>query len=182
MRASVMMFLPGISAAGGIRQLVNQLSKIGLTVRGMTGEGSAADGYLYQISNQVTLGVTEEETISKLTDVTEKIAEQERALRKKMAERDSDRLTDRVMRAYGTMLYATLIDTKELLGLYSDVRLGVSLGIIDCVTAEKLDAILIRSMPSMLMKEKGARMTATERDRARAECVRKILADTGREA
>ncbi len=181
MRASVMMFLPGISTAGGIRGLANQLGKIGLTVRGMTGEGSSADGYLYQISNQVTLGVTEEETISKLSDVTGKIAEHEREMRKKLFESDPDRLTDRVMRAYGTMLYATMIDTKELLSLYSEVRLGVSLGIIDCVSTEKLDTILIRSMPSMLMKEKGAKMTPAERDRARAGTVREILASSKRE-
>ena len=85
-----MMFLPGKVAAGGIRSLPNQLGKIGLTVRGMSGEGSAADGCLFQISNQVTLGVTEKETISKLADVTGKIAEQERSFRKKLLEADRD--------------------------------------------------------------------------------------------
>ena len=175
LRASVMMFLPGLVATGGIRTLANQLGKIGLTVRGMTGEGSAADGCLFQISNQVTLGVTEKETILKLSDVTGRIAEQERALRKKLFENDRDGLSDRVMRAYGTMMYAVLIDTRELLGLYSEVRLGVSLGLLDCLSEEKLDTILIRSMPAMLMREYGGKMNPAERDRARAECIRKIL-------
>ncbi len=175
MRASVMMFLPGTVAAGGIRSLSNQLGKIGLTVRGMSGEGSAADGCLFQISNQVTLGVTEKETISKLADVTGKIAEQERSFRKKLFDADRDGVSDRVMRAYGTLLYAVKIDTKELLSLYSDVRLGVCLGVIDCVNVEKLDEILIKSMPAMLMRAHGGKMTPTERDRARAEGIRKIL-------
>ncbi|MBR7032703.1 MAG: ATP--guanido phosphotransferase [Clostridia bacterium] len=181
MRASVMMFLPGTVAAGGIRSLANQLGKIGLTVRGMSGEGSAADGCLFQISNQVTLGVTEKETISKLADVTGKIAEQERTFRKKLLDADKDGVSDRVMRAYGTMLYAVMIDTKELLRLYSDVRLGVCLGVIDCVSVEKLDGILIRSMPAMLMKAHGGKMTAHERDRARAEGIRKILSGSDKE-
>ena len=175
MRASVMMFLPGTVAAGGVRSLSGQLGKIGLTVRGMSGEGSAADGCLFQISNQVTLGVTEKETISKIADVTEKIAQQERTLRKKLLDSDRDGVADRVMRAYGTMLYAVMIDTKELLKLYSDVRLGVCLGLIDCLSVEKLDTVLIRSMPAMLMREHGGKMTPAERDHARAECIRKIL-------
>ncbi len=178
MRASVMMFLPGTVAAGGIRSLANQLGKIGLTVRGMSGEGSAADGCLFQISNQVTLGVTEKETISKLADVTGKIAEQERNLRKKLLDADRDGVADRVMRAYGTMLYAVMIDTKELLRLYSDVRLGVCLGLIDCVSVEKIDSVLVKSMPAMLMNSHGGKMTPAERDRARAEGIRKILSDS----
>ncbi len=181
MRASVMMFLPGTVAAGGIRTLANQLSKIGLTVRGMSGEGSAADGCLFQISNQVTLGVTEEETISKLSDVTGKIAEQERAFRKKLAEKDGERLNDRVMRAYGTLMYATMIDTKELFSLYADVRLGVCLGLIEGIGTEKLDTILIRSMPAMLMRDHGGNMTPAERDHARAENVRRLLSGASRE-
>ena len=175
MRASVMMFLPGIARSGSIRSLQNQLGKIGLTIRGMAGEGSSADGCLFQISNQVTLGVSEEETIAKLTKITERLIEQERTLRKKMHDKDPDAVTDRVMRAYGTMLYAALIDTEELFRLYSDVRLGVSLGIVDCVTTEQLDRILIGCMPAVLMRDNENVRDARGRDRARAETVRRLL-------
>ena len=175
MRASVMMFLPAITYAGGIRALQNQLGKIGLTIRGMSGEGSAADGYLFQISNQVTLGTTEEETLSKIAKITEKIIEQERGLRDRMVSADKDRLTDRIMRSYGTMLYATLIDTVEMLRLYSDVRLGASLGIIDCVKTDQLDEMLIRGMPATLMQEHDDIKTTTDRDRARADMIRRVL-------
>ncbi len=175
MRASVMMFLPGIARNGSVRSLQNQLGKIGLTIRGMAGEGSSADGCLFQISNQVTLGVSEEETISKLTDITKRLIEQERTLRKKMFEADRDALTDRIMRSYGTMLYASLIDTEELFRLYSDVRLGVSLGVIDCVTTEQLDRILINCMPAVLMRDGDCVRDARSRDKARAETVRRLL-------
>ena len=92
-----------------------------------------------------------------------------------MLEQDPDALTDRVMRAYGTMLYAALIDTEELFRLYSDVRLGVSLGVIDCVTAEQLDRILIGCMPAVLMRDNESVRDARARDKARAETVRRLL-------
>ncbi|MBQ8524656.1 MAG: ATP--guanido phosphotransferase [Clostridia bacterium] len=176
MRASVMMFLPGITAAGGIRSLQNQLGKLGLTIRGMSGEGSASNGCLYQISNQVTLGNSECEILTKLTEICEKITEQERSLREKMKADESGRFTDRIMRSYGTMLYATLIDTSELVKLYADVRLGACLGIIDRVTPKTLDEILVRGMPNVITLENRGAVNANRRDRCRAEMVRYVLA------
>lgn len=175
MRASVMMFLPAITYAGGIRSLQNQLGKIGLIIRGAAGEGSSADGYLFQISNQVTLGTTEEETLSKISKIAEKIIEQERGLRERMIKADKERMTDRIMRSYGTMLYATLIDTTEMFKLYSDVRLGATLGVIDCVKTEQLDEMLIRGAPAMLMNEYKDIKTTRERDHARADMIRRVL-------
>lgn len=175
MRASVMMFLPALTKAGGIRSLQNQLGKIGLTIRGMSGEGSSADGYLYQISNQVTLGTSEEEIIAKITKICEKIAEQERSLRENLKNDESGRFTDRVMRSYGTMLYATLVDTAELMKLYADVRLGASLGIIDGITPSKLDQMLVRGMPGVLTSENKGVTTPGRRDAVRAEMIRSVL-------
>ena len=174
MRASVMMFLPALTYAGGMRSLQNGLGKIGLTIRGMDGEGSNADGCLYQISNQVTLGTSEDEIVSKLSKIVENIEEQERTLRKKLKE--DARFEDRVMRAYGTMLYATLIDTNELTKLYADVRLGVSLGLIENVTTRQLDEMLVCGMSGVLMSEDENVRTPAQRDRARADMIRKKLA------
>ena len=176
MRASVMMFLPALTAAGGIRSLQSQLGKMGLTVRGMSGEGSSADGYLYQISNQITLGITEDEIFTRLTEVCERITEQERALREKQKEDETGRFTDKIMRAYGTMLYATLIDTRELLSLYADVRLGACLGIIEGVTPKTLDEILVRGMPGVISTENRGAVIPSRRDRCRAEMIRSVLA------
>lgn len=174
MRASVMMFLPALTYAGGIRTLQSQLGKIGLTIRGMSGEGSSADGCLYQISNQITLGTSEEEIISKLERVCENIAEQERELRKSIY-RDAEVLSDRVMRSYGTLLYAVLLDSTELAKLYTDVRLGVALGIIEGVSVNTLDKILVTGMSGVIMSENEKVRTPRERDRARAEAVRRVL-------
>lgn len=178
MRASVMMFLPALTAAGGIRSLQNQLGKLGLTIRGMTGEGSASDGCLYQISNQVTLGSSEEEIIMKLSEICEKITEQERKLREKLKEDESGRFTDRIMRSYGTMLYATLIDSAELMKLYADVRLGACLGMIEGITPKTLDEILVRGMPGVITTENRGAVNPSRRDRCRAEMIRYVLAGT----
>ena len=175
MRASVMLFLPAIAASGGIRALSAQLGKIGLTIRGMNGEGSAGDGCLYQVSNQITLGVSEEEIISKLTRITENLTEKERSLRKALKDRDGGRFTDRIMRAYGTMMYATMIDTAEMLRLYADVRLGAALGIIEGVSVSALDEMMVRSMAATLMCENREIKSPAERDHARAELMRKVL-------
>jgi hypothetical protein len=94
MRASVMMFLPALTGRNQIRSLQNQLAKIGLTIRGMSGEGTAADGCLYQISNQVTLGISEEETLEKLKEVIASVSENERKLRESMKKNEPVQLGD----------------------------------------------------------------------------------------
>ncbi len=175
MRVSVMMFLPALTYASGIRSLQEQLGKVGLTIRGMYGEGSSADGCLYQISNEITLGLTETEIISKVNGICEKIIEQERKLREKLKNSPDGRFTDKIMRSYGTMLYATLIDTEELYRLYCDVRLGASIGIIEGVTTERLDSMLVCGMSSTLMKEDSEIRTPAQRDAARAKMIKKLL-------
>ena len=175
MRASVMLFLPALTYAGGIRQLQDQLGKIGLTIRGMSGEGSGADGCLYQVSNQITLGTSEEQIITKLTKICENIVENERRLREKLKNDESGRFTDKVMRAYGTMLYATLVDSAELATLYAAVRLGAALGMIEGLSPSVLDKMLIHGMSGVLMSENEGVRTPSERDRARADMIRRVL-------
>lgn len=175
MRASVMLFLPALTYAGGIRQLQDQLGKIGLTIRGMSGEGSGADGCLYQVSNQITLGTSEEQIITKLTKICENIVENERRLREKLKNDESGRFTDKVMRAYGTMLYATLVDSAELAKLYAAVRLGAALGMIEGLSPSVLDKMLIHGMSGVLMSENEGVRTPSERDRARADMIRRVL-------
>lgn len=175
MRASVMMFLPALTMKGGIRSLQDQLGKIGLTIRGMTGEGSSADGCLYQISNQVTLGSTEEEIITKLDKICETIVEQERELRRKLMNGSDGKFVNKIMRSYGIMLYATLVDSAELAQLYADVRLGAALGIIDNLPLNTLDKMLIHGMSGVLMSENKGVKTPSERDVARANMIRRVM-------
>ncbi|MCQ2423688.1 MAG: ATP--guanido phosphotransferase [Clostridia bacterium] len=176
MRASVMLFLPALTRAGQMRSLQNQLSKIGLTVRGMGGEGTAADGCLYQISNQITLGVSEEETLKKLADVTAQIVKSERELRGKVTDDEKLARRDRCRRALGTLLYAEVLSSRELLALYADVRLGAAVGDVD-TKAWAIDRMLFTSLPATLvtMAEKKP-VSALERDKCRAENVRLALA------
>ena len=151
MRASVMMFLPALTMAGKIGDLATQLSKIGLTMRGLYGEGTAAEGSLYQISNQITLGLTEEATLAKLSDVIRQISDSEHALRKLITEDKNPAIIDRICRAEGTLRHASMLSSKEFISLFSDVRLGISLGIIKDIDLEALDSLFIEVMPATLV-------------------------------
>lgn len=175
MRASVMLFLPAYTKAGAVRSLQSQLGKIGLTIRGMSGENSQANGCLYQISNQVTLGVSEEETIRKLNDVISRISEQERGLRNRMTPEQREQLANTAMRAVGIMVYSLRITSEELLSLYRDVRLGAALGLTGDVTTEKLDTLLFSTMPNTLTAGDDMVKTPADRDKKRAETVKVIL-------
>jgi Arginine kinase len=176
MRASVMMFLPALTANRIIPALRTQLSKIGITIRGRFGEGSDTDGSLYQISNQITLGVSEDETIKKLTGVVAQITNQERAVRKKMYDQHPEKLCDKIRRSYGTMLYATLISSEEFIKLYSDVRLGIALGIITTPNLDypKIDTLLVNELPANLTlnSETDISTNQIQRDKSRAAMVR----------
>ncbi len=176
MRASVMLFLPLMSGTGEIGALQNQLSKLGLTIRGMSGEGSRGDGCLYQVSNQVTLGISEEETIKKLSAVVESIMKRERELRASLADDRKLRVRDSVRRALGTLKYAETMTTKEMLELYSRVRLGATLGMTDGITETRFDEMLFSSMPATIVAEAGGKVTTPmDRDIARAKKIREAL-------
>ena len=176
MRASVMVFLPAYTRAGLIRRLQMQLEKIGLTVRGMAGEGSGADGYLYQISNQVTLGITEEETIRKLQAVVEQLIAQERDLRTRNAEEHDSRevLRDKARRSLGICRYATRLSAEELYSLYANLRLGASLGLLDTITPQKVDEMLFCCLPGVVTAASGCK-TVGEQNAARAKTACEIL-------
>lgn len=176
MRASVMLFLPACSKAHLIRGFEEQLGKIGLTIRGMTGEGSRAEGKLFQISNQITLGVGEEETLNKLSGIVDQIIKQERELRGMLCKgkQDENIVRNQVRRAYGTLLYATLLQTEEMIRLYEDVRLGAALGMIENLTPVRTDEMLFSCMPHTLMTSGGCQ-TPEERDEVRAVRAREIL-------
>ncbi len=169
LRASVMLFLPALTAANMIRSLALKLDKRGLTMRGMYGEGSNAEGCLYQISNQITLRISEAETINALRETVNQICDKERELRSSFKGDEYLRLSDRLMRSYGTLKYANLISSEEMLSLYTDVRLASALKLIK-LSPEQADELLIRSMPATLSKnDENLASSAIMRDKARAE-------------
>lgn len=177
MRASVMLHLPAHGNA--IRSLAAQLSQIGLTMRGMSGEGSSADAGLCQISNQITLGVSEEEITEKLEKAVERIIAAERELRGKISGDSLEGLSDRVMRACGSIMFADRIPSSELLALYSALRLGSAMKLVN-IPVHTLDEALFTCMPNTILTENADAKTTSQRDKIRADKLRGIIGERTR--
>lgn len=174
MRVSAMIHLPAISVSGGISGLLSQASKSGMTVRGLYGEGSDAQGNFYQISNQTTLGMSEEALIERFSKVTASVMEVERSLRGKLAKDVPAKLADRIMRAYGVMQSAFMLSGRELINFISDVRFGIYLGILEKVPFELLTRLMVITMPANITGAASS-MSPEERDIKRAAIVKKTL-------
>ncbi len=173
MRVSVMLHLPALEEAREIGGVISAAGGAGLTARGIYGEGSAAEGSLYQFSNRITLGYTEEEVCDRLEQVARQIIEREHTLRRRSLESDREGVEDRVWRAVGTLKYARRMDTSEALRLLGEVRVGASLGILptDC---GRLNELLWAVRASNLSLSAGKELSPSERDRRRAELLRGI--------
>lgn len=174
-RASVMMHLPGLVLSGQINRMLSAVSQVGLTVRGMYGEGSESAGNLFQVSNQITLGESETEIIGNLASVVNQLIGHERAARKALVEESRDGLEDRVSRSFGILAYARRLDSKETLQRLSDVRLGIDLGIIKGVSAGILKELMVMTQPAFLQKYYGQELAPAERDSRRAALIRERL-------
>ena len=170
LRASVMLHLPVIEARGAISEITSAVSKIGLTVRGMYGEGSKALASLYQISNQITLGISEKSAVENLKIITEQIIEKEKTEREVLSKIE---LEDLVFRAYGILTNARLLNSEELMNLISKIKLGAGMGILDMNNMEPIE-MLIEAQPYMLQRKFG-NLTPAERDEKRAAYIREIL-------
>lgn len=171
MRASAMVHLPALTLTGSLNNLLNSVGKLGMTIRGLYGEGTEAQGNFYQISNQRTLGMTEEELLQRFTSVITQIMERERAVRQKMAEGENLAIADRVYRAYGILTNARSLSGKEFMNLYSDVRLGKNMGIIKEGPVHT-SPLLVSTQVATLCKDAGAVLPVDKRDQKRAEIVR----------
>ena len=170
-----MLHLPALAMAGHIDELFTAVGKLGIAVRGVYGEGSKSTGHIYQISNQVTLGLSEGEIIEKLTEVVNRIITQEKELRNKILKENGIAFTDKIMRSYGVLKYASVMSTAELLELLSKVRLGVSMGMIEGVKLSDITNIMIKSRPAHIMNDQKKTMPAFERDVKRAKLIKEIL-------
>ena len=173
LRASVMLHLPALSKKGAMQRLSTTVAKLGLTLRGSYGEGSEISGDIYQLSNQVTLGISEEAAIKNLNSIAMQIIAQEKQTRALLV-KDEDYL-DRIYRAYGILKSAYKLTSKELMNLISYVRVGVSEGILDIPT-EKLRSLTVLLQPATLNASSGKILTQTERDILRSQKVREELA------
>lgn len=177
MRAGVMLHLPGLVLMEEIRPVIRGLGKIGLAVRGSGGEGSDADGFLYQISNQITLGRTEEEIIAEIEDVVNELVIHEKNARIRLEESKPAWLRDRVGRAYGVLRNARVLASKEALDLLAMVRLGLALDLLSWDKSHQIEQLMVDVRPAHLQKCAGNELSMEQRDIFRAEWVRSRLAD-----
>ena len=175
MRASAMLHLPGLVLSELINQVIQAVSKIGLAVRGLYGEGTEAMGNLFQISNQTTLGEKEEEIISRLSKVIETIIEKEHDARQVLIQKRSNTLWDQIGRAYGVLTYAHAMSSKEALNLLSIMKLGVDLGAFPEDRRLPIDELFIDTQPAHLQKSSQRKLNAEERDHLRAQIIRERL-------
>lgn len=175
MRASAMLHLPGLVLSDQIGQVLQAVNKIGLAVRGLYGEGTESLGNLYQISNQSTLGESEETIIRRLERVISQVAMHEKNAREKLMEDDPSMVADKIGRAYGVLRNAHIIDSKEALNHLSLLRLGGNMGIFPQETVQICDSLLMDIQQAHLQLHAGAKLSADKRDTIRAEIMRSRL-------
>jgi protein arginine kinase len=176
LRASIMIHLPAISLSNKISGVINAVSQVGMTVRGLYGEGSKGIGNIYQISNQITLGLSEEEIISNLEAVVRQIINEEFFLRENLIKKYKYEIEDRIYRALGLLKSAVLLNSDECLKLLSDVRLGAEMGIIKDVDNFILNNLLVDTQSASLQQLNGKKLSNKEREFNRAKLVKERLA------
>lgn len=174
LRASLMLHLPALTAAKGIQRMAGMIGKLGMTVRGAFGEGSAATGAFYQISNQVTLGVSEKEILSRLFATAGKVIDFERNTRRELHRSLGLVLEDRVWRSIGVLKYARRMGDAEAQKLISDVAFGVSLGIVPGLASSTLYEAMMNTRPAVIAEQYGC-LQPLARDTARADILRKVF-------
>ena len=172
MRASAMMHLPALVLAGQMEKVVRAVNQLGIAVRGLFGEGSDASGSIFQISNQTTLGESEEEIIKRLTSVLNTIIEQEINAREKLLENESSRVFDKIGRAYGILQNGHLLSSAESMNLLSLVRLGVDFQMFPETVRTAVDRLFIDCQPGHIQYLAGKSIDSKDRDGFRASHLR----------
>ncbi len=175
-RVSVMLHLPALKMAGQIEKFLQAARDADLTVRGLFGEGTEAVGDFYQLSNQVTLGVREENVVEQFSRVVvPRIVEYEQFARRKLLDRQSDALDDKIQRALGVLRSARLISSQEALFLLSHIRLGVNLRRIDGPSIRTINELFMLTQPAHLQMNQGEPLDPDRRDATRAGIIRSRL-------
>lgn len=175
LRASVMVHLPCLVLTGFINQILQAVSQIGLTVRGLYGEGSSAIGNLFQISNQTTLGESEEEIIQKLKSIVFQIIAKERAAMESLLNNKRVEIEDKVYRSLGILQNARIISSKESMELLSNVRMGINMNIIKNINLDTVNNLMIETQPANIQNQAEHELTVLERDVKRSEIIREKI-------
>ncbi len=182
MRVSVLIHLPGLVLTREIEKVISRITRSGLVVRGFYGEGSDVLGNLFQVSNQNTLGVSEDEIIELIDHVAKEINENEAAARKRLMDEAADMMEDKIWRALGILQNARMLTADEVMNLLSAVRLGHAMKIINFLDVSLINQILLLTQPAHLQKYYGNEMDPNKRDFVRAQLVREMLGTNGKSA
>lgn len=172
LRASAMLHLPAITLNNEMSGVLKALTQMGMTIRGIYGEGSEAEGNIYQVSNQITLGISEEEIIRNLEGTVAQIVNQEIKTREIVNNKFKYELEDKIFRSLAILRSSRLLSTKECLELLSNVRLGVEMGIIENIKQQLLNELLVDCQPSSLKRIICKDLSNNERNFERAKLVR----------
>lgn len=174
MRACVILHLPALAAAGQMGAVMQSVAKLGLTIRGLYGNGAEAQGQLYQVSNAATLGRSEEDVIRSLAAATEEIVDHERAMRENAEKKDMLQLQDKLMRSWGETVHAHLMSTKEFMQRFSDIRYAAGMGYIH-LPIPALDMLMMDLQPGSLGVRTGRLIGERESEIIRAKTLRDEL-------
>lgn len=175
LRGSVMIHLPALVFAGQVGKVLQAIAKLGLNIRGLYGEGTETTGNIFQISNQVSMGMSEEDIIDNIERIVNQIISREDATRKAILAKNREALVDRISRAYGTLKSAHIITSNETVALLSAIRLGVDLGVVKNLDRRMVNELFILTQPAHLQKLEGRVLNSNERDIKRANLIRERL-------
>jgi protein arginine kinase len=175
MRASVLVHLPALVLTREIEKVLRGALHIGLAVRGLYGEGTETRGNFFQISNQKTVGQTEDEIIETIADISKQVVEYERKAREYLMERLRTELEDKVFRSVAILKGARILSSDEAINLIATLRLGVALGIVNEINLAEVSRLLILVKPANLQIMMGETMDSARRDERRAAFVREAL-------
>jgi len=175
-RVSVMLHLPALKMTGQIEKFFNAARDTNLAIRGLFGEGTDAVGDFFQLSNQITLGVSELDIVSEFSDsIVPKIVKYEKLARAELLAKQKNAIDDKIQRALGVLRNARLISSQEALFLLSQIRMGVNLGRVKNISIATINELFMLTQPAHLQLNKGKPLDPDSRDAVRAEIIRSKL-------
>ena len=175
MRGSVMLHLPALVMTKQINKVLAAVAKLSFASRGFYGEGTQASGNFYQISNQVSMGHSEQDVIQNINGLIRQVIEQEEQARQALILQNKPMIEDKIHRSLGILKNAHIISSQETVELLSMVRLGIDLGVVKNIDRKNINELFIMIQPAHLQKIEGKKLTAAERDMKRASVIRQKL-------
>ena len=173
LKISTLVHIPALQLTGNLNKMLNIINNLGMNVRGLYGEGSKAEGDVYQVSNNQTLGITEKEIAKNLNLLAQKIIDQERLARKYLS-KNSLKLEDEVYRSYGILVNARRLSEEEAIDLLSKVKLGTDLGIIKELNDKKIRELMLFTKPANMQKRLSTKLSVIDQEASRCEVIKQI--------